>query len=140
MMHGFPLSAKLPDDLGLGERFWYWRGSSGQSYIHSIYTKESCPPLPGAVFVTVHHRDGKRIPVAVGRFPAAMEDCSSKLAEHTLSGHRADEIHVHLLARDKDAAYLVLADLQQALEDDVEISLEKGSGAVLSAQFVLIAA
>jgi hypothetical protein len=53
MMQGFPISAKLPEDLGFGERFWYWRGISGQSYIHSIYSREACPPLPGAVFVAV---------------------------------------------------------------------------------------
>ena len=48
MLNGFPISAKLPDDLGIGERFWYWRGASGQTYIHSIYPAGSCPPLPGA--------------------------------------------------------------------------------------------
>ena len=68
MMHGHPLSATLPEDSGLGERFWYWRGASGQRYIHSIYRRDLCPPVAGAVFVIVRARDGSRRAVASGRF------------------------------------------------------------------------
>src|SRR5688572_4172594 len=117
MMQGFPISAKLPEDLGFGERFWYWRGISGQSYIHSIYARESCPPLPGAVFVAVRLKDGQRCPVAVGRFPAAIEGRIFDPAAHAQGIRSEDEIHVHLLARDDDAASRVLFDLQQAMEE-----------------------
>ena len=53
MMQGYSLSATLTEDPGLGERFWYWRGASGQPYIHSIYAPDLCPPVAGAVFVVV---------------------------------------------------------------------------------------
>ena len=73
MLNGHPISAKLPEDLGFGERFWYWRGHSGQSYIHSIYGRDTCPPLPGAVFVAVRNSGGSRRPVSIGRFPASID-------------------------------------------------------------------
>jgi hypothetical protein len=112
MMQGYSLSATLPEDSGLGERFWYWRGASGQSYIHSIYSPDHCPPVAGAVFVIVRKAGGTRSAVAVGRFDAEglgpQEMC-------VLSA--GDEIHVHLLARDSDAARRVRVDLETALDD-----------------------
>jgi hypothetical protein len=41
LIHGFPITAKLPEELGIGERFWYWRGASGRNYIHSIYAADA---------------------------------------------------------------------------------------------------
>ena len=113
MLHGHPISASLPEDLGLGERFWYWRGASGQSYIHSIYSIATCPPLAGAVFLVVRKHDGNRRAIAAGRFPSsgAMPSCVAWQA-----GNIEDEIHVHLLARDPDCAERVLMDLSMALE------------------------
>ena len=106
MLNGFPISAKLPDDLGIGERFWYWRGASGQTYIHSIYPAGSCPPLPGAVFLAVRrHGDGRREVLRAGRFP---DDWDGPNGAQNLM---ADEIHVHLLARGDAAAVAVLGDL-----------------------------
>lgn len=140
MMQGFPISAKLPEDLGFGERFWYWRGISGQSYIHSIYSREACPPLPGAVFVVVRQVEGRRCPLAVGRFPAAFEGRSFDIAAYAPVIRRGDEIHVHLLARDNDGASRVQSDLQQALSEPAEAEKVAPSGFAEPAQLVLIAA
>jgi len=111
MMHGYSLSAHLPEDFGLGERFWYWRGVSGQSYIHSIYVPDLCPPVAGAVFVIVRKIAGLRSAVAVGRFGSdglRPTDIDAPIA--------GDEIHVHLLTRESDAADVVRRDLAAALE------------------------
>lgn len=111
MMQGYSLSANLPEDSGLGERFWYWRGASGQSYIHSIYAPDLCPPVPGAVFVIVRNIGGTRTAIVTGRFgtdglrPAGIAPPSS-----------ADEVHVHLLARETQAAERVLMDLAATLD------------------------
>jgi hypothetical protein len=115
-LSGFPISSHLPEDLGLGDRFWYWRGASGQKYIHSIYQADACPPLPGAVYVAVRHRATEREAVAIGRFPNFWDrSCDSqKLIDLLAPG--ADEVHVHLLARDDAAADEVLADLKRAEE------------------------
>jgi hypothetical protein len=117
MLHGFPISAKLPDDPGFGERFWYWRGASGRTYIHSIYRTGDCPPLPGAVYVAVHHRDGRREPVAAGRFPPEWNDWDLPAGAQPGT---ADEVHVHLLARDEAAAVDVLNDMRAALLSPIE--------------------
>ena len=112
MMQGYSLSATLPEDSGLGERFWYWRGASGQSYIHSIYAPDHCPPVSGAVFVIVRKSDGTRTAVAIGRFgPDGLRP------EGALVPAPGDEIHVHLLTRDGAAAESVLRDLAATLED-----------------------
>ena len=109
-LSGFPISAKLPEDLGLGERFWYWRGASGRNYIHSIYPVDACPPLAGAVYVAVKRAGSSRLPVALGRFPTCWDVSRKDLTG--LAG--ADELHVHLLARDEAACGAVLDDLRVA--------------------------
>lgn len=111
-IQGFPLSAKLPDEPGFGDRFWYWQGQSGRNYIHSIYHAGSCPPLPGAVYVAVRHEPDGRKAVATGRFPSYLDQSLKDLATRILSSHGADEIHVHLLARDDQRASEVLSDLR----------------------------
>jgi hypothetical protein len=112
MMYGHPLSVHLPEDSDLGERFWYWRGASGRSYIHSIYRRDLCPVVPGAVFVIVRVRDGLRRAVAAGRFTTE----SVAYATAPPAGHLdEEEIHVHLLARSDAGATLVLGDLLASL-------------------------
>lgn len=118
-MQGYSLSANLPEDSGLGERFWYWRGASGQSYIHSIYSPDHCPPVAGAVFVIVRKVGGMRVAMAVGRF-----DAEGLGPQGTCSPSAGDEIHVHLLARDSDAAGMVRSDLAAALGDNDPVRAE----------------
>lgn len=114
MMQGYPLSTVLPEETGLGDRFWYWRGASGQPYIHSIYRLGHCPPVPGAVFILVDVSGGVRRAIAVGRFDAggALPDVEGQ--EH-MEHRESLEVHVHLLARDEMAAEHLREDLQAAL-------------------------
>lgn len=111
MMQGYSLSATLPEDSGLGERFWYWRGASGQSYIHSIYAPDLCPPVAGAVFVVVRKVGGIRTALSIGRFGA------DGLRSTAISTVADDEVHVHLLARDGEPAERVLRDLAATLDN-----------------------
>lgn len=117
LIHGFPISAKLPEELGIGERFWYWRGASGRNYIHSIYPADACPPLPGAIYVAVRRVNGERRAIAAGRFSSSWDGGLGGFAGSRFGGLDADEIHVHLLARNDAAAEAVLSDLQAALAD-----------------------
>ena len=116
MIHGFPIQAKLPGDHGECQRFWYWRGASGRNYIHSIYAADTCPPLPGAVYIAVQYEGGERRAVAAGRFPSCWDGSMNGLAASVLSGLRAQEIHVHLLARGDAEVEEVLADLTAVRE------------------------
>lgn len=115
MLHGHPLTATLPEDLGFGERFWYWRGASGQSYIHSIYTVDACPPLPGAVFLLVRLTGGRRVPTGIGQFLDTRDTQPGKTGLSFTDVSEADEIHVHLLARNGEAALSVMRDLERAM-------------------------
>ena len=112
MMQGYSLSANLPEETGLGERFWYWRGASGQSYIHSIYAPDHCPPVAGAVFVVVRKSGGQRQALAVGRFGP-----DGLVPPHLASPAADEEVHIHLLAREGEAAERVLRDLLATVED-----------------------
>ncbi len=111
LIHGFPPAARLNEEGR--DRFWYWRGASGRSYIHSIYEAKDCPPLPGAVYVAVRRLGPLRIAVGAGRFPAFFEKArETRGAAFPLE---ADEIHVHLLARDEAGAEGIRRDLDSAL-------------------------
>ena len=103
-------SAELPDLL---ERFWYWRGASGQNYIHSVYAPENCPPLPGAVYVGVRRTGGMRIAITVGRFGPFWGKSIGE--ENAFDFNGCDEVHVHLLSRSPDAAESVRRDLLKAM-------------------------
>lgn len=108
MMQGHSLSANLPGETGLGDRFWYWRGASGERYIHTIYQAGLCPPIAGAVFVRVMVQEGQRRALSVGRFGP---DGSIPLGR----SDGEEEIHVHLLARGDAAAEQVRRDLDAAM-------------------------
>ena len=107
---GFSTGMELETEFS--DRFWFWTGLSGKRYIHSVYSAENCPPLPGAIYVVVHRRQcGSRVPVRMGRF--------SPLWDFPLPVDANDsdyEIHVHLLAGDENQTARVYDDLAAALE------------------------
>ena len=109
LIQGSPISINFPHGSVDNERFWYWRGVSGKKYIHSIYTADACPPLPGAIYVAVRRIGHLRTAIAVGRFSPFWDGAFTEFTDMD-----ADEIHVHLLARDNSAADAVLGDLKAA--------------------------
>jgi hypothetical protein len=125
-IHGFPVSAKFPDELGLGNRFWYWSGVSGRTYIHSIYPADACPPSPGAVYLAVRNRHGHREVLAAGRFSSCWDGSLRGYLANSRLPEGTDEIHVHLLARDNVAMNAVLDDLAAAIEPDTETAAFPG--------------
>ncbi len=106
--------SNLPSSLpGFRDRFWYWNGVSGKKYIHSIYSLSDCPPLPGAVYVTVQKTaDGGRKPLEVGRFGDNWDYMEALVADQRCGLVSIDEIHVHLLAHNDASADEVLSDLE----------------------------
>jgi hypothetical protein len=109
LIHGSPIAINFPHGSHDNERFWYWRGRSGKKYIHSVYAANACPPLPGAIYVAVRRIGHLRTVIAMGRFSPFWDGASHGFAEFD-----ADEIHVHLLARDNSAADAILNDLKAA--------------------------
>ena len=109
-------SAHVNRDGPFGDRFWYWNGASGRSYIHSVYRLEDCPPLPGAVYVAVRREaSGKRVVCAVSRFSPALEGVTGCLPAGLTRWHGVNEVHVHLLAETDAEMNEALADLSCAL-------------------------
>lgn len=106
------MKCELDSLEGFSDRFWYWHGKSGARYIHSIYTPDACPPLPGAIFVTVQKlSNGKRVAIEVGRFCHDWDYVESLIADHKAGFSNVDEIHVHLLAQTNDNADDVVDDI-----------------------------
>ena len=131
-IHGSPISADFPQDLGLKDRFWYWHGASGTKYIHSIYPANCCPPLPGAIYVAVERVGSLRTAIAVGRVPN-FQACSAGASSFAKT-NAVNEIHVHLLAHDPMAASAILKDLQEAFDADMEFLVPSGFHDSASAQ------
>ena len=101
---------------GFRDRFWYWSGKSGTRYIHSIYSPDACPPLPGAIYVTVQKlANGKRVAVEVGRFCEDWGYVQGLIDDHRVGFCDIDEIHVHLLAKSDDNADEVVKDIAGAI-------------------------
>jgi hypothetical protein len=114
LIQGSPIALTAPQDAEMKDRFWYWQGTSGRKYIHSVYDLDCCPPLPGAVYVAVKRAGHLRIAVAVGRFAPFWD---KTFDENRLADLGADEIHVHLLARNPEQAEAVNRDLASALNE-----------------------
>jgi hypothetical protein len=111
----------MPDTLSLdcdfADRFVYWRGATGRRYIHTVYATADCPPLPGAVYVSVE-RDGRghcRV-LAVGRFPVHLAFNLARPADAGAGAALANEIHVHLLADGEDERAMIVDDLRRGLD------------------------
>jgi hypothetical protein len=110
----------MPDSLDLdcdfADRFVYWQGASGRRYIHTVYAADACPPLPGAIYVSVGREpDGRRRALAVGCFARLF---ALNLARSAGAGgivRQVDEVHVHLLAADESERQAILADLSAGL-------------------------
>jgi hypothetical protein len=113
------IPASITREPGFADRFWYWRGDSGREYIHSVYPLAACPALPGAVYVAVRREGDRRIGVAAGYFSPFWCLNSDPARPQGLSDLDADEVHVHLLARDAAAASAIARDIAAAIAGQV---------------------
>ncbi len=104
-------------DCELASRFVYWTGASGRRYIHTVYEAGACPPLPGAIYVSViRNPGGERLPLTVGRFPKSFA-LNLASPNGTEAGNAAErEIHVHLLAESDTDGDRIVADLHRGLK------------------------
>lgn len=125
LIHGSPIAAEAPSDPAIKDRFWYWTGASGRRYIHSVYTVDDCPPLPGAVFILVKRYGVMRTVVGIGRFAPFWDGAQRGMfAQGVGTGGSAladaDEVHVHLLAKSLPERDAILNDLLDAYEAEDE--------------------
>lgn len=117
LIQGSPVAVTLVSDPSFQDRFWYWSGASGRKYIHSVYGIEDCPPLPGAIYVSVKRKGSLRIAVAVGRFQPFWDHVVGAREARRFTSLGVDELHVHLLGKTPAQTEAVFMDLQEAFED-----------------------
>lgn len=118
LIHGTPLQIPFSGGTETEPAFWYWHGASGRRYIHSVYSPDKCPPLPGAVFLAVRRLGALRTVLGAGRFTGLWD---INLPAGGIDHWRdlgANEIHVHLLSRSDAEAQATAADLLSALRQD----------------------
>lgn len=120
LIHGTPLHIPFSGGSESEPGFWYWHGASGRRYIHSVYSPDTCPPLPGAVFLAVRRLGTIRTVLGAGRFVGLW---GVNIAQSTTRWRDlgANEIHVHLLSRDDQEAQAVAADLGAALKAGITV-------------------
>lgn len=119
MHHNSPFPSYLNAYADFADRFWYWRGKSGRQYIHSVYTPKSCPPLPSGCFIAVQRRGDVRRAMAVGLFNGMFDPVTMEL--NLPAAQAADELHVHLLARNPADAETVVSDLIAGIDADLSL-------------------
>ena len=125
IIHGTPLSIPFSVATDSEPRFWYWYGASGRRFIHSVYRPETCPPLPGAVFLAVRSLGNIRTVLRAGRFAGQWDVNIPAESPAYWESLGANEIHVHLLSRDETEAREIAADLKAALGEGCIISAEE---------------
>jgi hypothetical protein len=107
--------ALVCSEAAFDRAFHYWRGASGNRYLHSVYTLIGCPALPRANYILVRrYDDGSRVALAFGQ--TKDEAVSLNLAHLRHEGAKigANEVHVHLLAETAEDRAEVEADLTAA--------------------------
>lgn len=106
----------IESDAAPASEFCFWRGASGDRYVHHIYSLLECPELPASNYVLIGRDDNERRKVLhVGRTTNIA--ASLNLAEIRLRGAKlgANEVHVHLLAESDGQRRLIDMDLHTGL-------------------------
>lgn len=105
--------SRYSDREGSTQRFQFWRGASGERYIHTLYGLIECPEVPRATYMLVR-RDaaGRRRVLFIGR--ASNDAPSLNLAEIRQRGAQlgANEVHVHFVAESERQRNIVEFDLK----------------------------
>lgn len=98
------------------ERFHFWIGASGQSYVHTIYSLIDCPAIPACNYLLVR-RDagGKCHALSAGRVADDAPSLNLAHLRHLGASLGANEVHIHLLAGTPKQSKLVEFDLKASL-------------------------
>jgi hypothetical protein len=98
-----------------GQEFRFWTGSSGQRYVHSVFSLIGCPELPPAVYALFHcDSNGKRTILRVARIEHDAPSLNLAEIRHRGAQLGANEVHVHFLASSERQRRLVELDLRSA--------------------------
>jgi len=100
-----------------GKRFYYWLGTSGERYLHTVFPIDADFYCPGANLMIVRHEpNGERFVLFVG----CVGQLSPREIDHLRTYQGANEQHFHLMAMGDAAVKRVAADLSHRHLPDEE--------------------
>lgn len=99
-------------DGEIEQSFHYWRGESGQRYLHTVFPLIDCPLMAAVNYILVHRgADGVRRPLDVGRTSGASESLNLAKLRMQAAVLGANEVHIHFMAETPGARARVEADV-----------------------------
>jgi hypothetical protein len=106
----------MPDYTG---EFCFWRGASGERYVHHVYNLRDCPQLPPSNYIFVA-RDGQGVRKILKVARAIHLSGSLNLADVRHLGAKlgASEVHVHFLGQTEAQRRIIDMDLHSGLFAD----------------------
>ena len=109
------LAAASPAGPALTHDFMFWTGSSGSSYVHTIYPLLACPELPNANYILVRRTaEGAREVLEVGSLESGAPSLNLALIRQSSAQIGANEVHVHLLGETAAQRGFIEIDLRAA--------------------------
>ena len=92
--------------------FHYWRGASGERYLHTVFPLVDCPLMPKVNYILVRRdADGTRRPLDIGQTVSDADSLNLAHLRHKAATLGANEIHIHFLSETDRARAAVEADL-----------------------------
>ena len=97
------------------QQFQFWAGASGHRYVHSVFSLIECPEVPEAVYLLVRcDNNGRRTVLKVGRVEHEAESLNLAEIRHRGAKLGANQVHLHLLAKDEGERRMIERDLRAA--------------------------
>lgn len=101
-------------DGQLDQSFHYWRGVSGQRYLHTVFPLIDCPLMARVNYILVYcDRNNVRRPLDVGRTTLASESLNLAHMRRRAALIGANEVHVHFMAETAAERERVEADVAE---------------------------
>jgi len=92
--------------------FHYWRGASGQRYLHTVFPLFDCPLMPRVNYILVQRdRDGTRRPLDIGQTISNADSLNLAHLRRRAAFLGANEIHIHFLSETVSQRAAAEADL-----------------------------
>jgi hypothetical protein len=92
-----------------------WRGASGRSYRHIVYSLVACPPLPKVSYLLVHRdQSDQRHVLHIGSGESDTSTLNLARLRQRGATLGANEVHVHFVAAPAHQRRLVVCDLRVA--------------------------
>lgn len=102
----------ISNDADLENAFHFWQGASGKRYIHSVYSLVNCPELPKTNYVLVHRDENSECKaLCIGDTKDSAASLNLAFLRHNAARLGANEIHVHVMTKNKYEREMVRLDL-----------------------------